>query len=107
MDSISRFSDDEAKRLDKLNDVSRITKTNYRKSNNILDITIPGNPITDIGQLIEIKIPQASPREGQDITDYALSGKYVTMSKRQVFTSKTSFTVLQCIRESASNGAYE
>jgi hypothetical protein len=29
------------------------------------------------------------------------------MSKRQVFTSKTSFTVLQCIRESASNGAYE
>jgi hypothetical protein len=107
MDSISRFSDDEAKRLDKLSDVSRITKTNYRKSNNILDITIPGNPITDIGQLIEIKIPQASPREGQDITDYALSGKYVTMSKRQVFTSKTSFTVLQCIRESASNGAYE
>ena len=107
IDKINALNDDLGESINKTLDVSSILQTQYQRSNNILSITIPGNNVTDIGQIIDIRIPLAAPKQKEGIDNKNLSGKYLTVAKRHIFSPSTSSMVLDCIRDSNIIGAEE
>lgn len=71
-------------------------------TNNILKITVPGNPALTIGTCIELRIASSSPlssKQSRPIDPY-LSGKYLISAVRHILTPASFITVLEICKDS-------
>lgn len=80
-------------------------KTSYQRHifNTLLEVTVPGNSEIDAGDVISLKIPNATTLEdGDGKQDKYLSGKYLVTKVRHIFGGKTGqqfTTVIECTKD--------
>ena len=86
-----------------LNKISDETTANpYMDRSQEIEITVLGNNIVDIGQLVKIEIPTKEPENSQKHNDLDLrwSGTYYITAKRDIITRKAHHMILRCTKES-------
>jgi len=79
-----------------ISDLRRTTVTDY---NQMVQITIFGNSEIDIGQVVDLDIPNPDPANKSD-QDKLWSGKYYVIGKRDLYTGDNCNMVLDCAKES-------
>jgi hypothetical protein len=100
IEQISRFRDDDLEDKSEVLDKSSILKSYFNLSNNMVTITVRGNNVTDIGQIINLEFPKIKPLEQGNLKDELISGRYLIVGKRQQFSKNDSISDLDCIRDS-------
>jgi len=81
-----------------LSSLKRSSVTNY---NQLVQITIKGNPEVDIGQIVKLELPNPDPgasNKGQ--LDNMWSGKYYVTAKRDFYNGDEVKMVMDCSKES-------
>lgn len=99
-DSDPVFSDEKpvVKKIDSVND----NAIGFRRSifNTVIEVQIPADPYLKSGDVIELVFPVNNYlNEGVDEQDKYLTGKYLITKVRQIFSSTSSFTVLECTKD--------
>tara|TARA_R110002153_G_scaffold29711_3_gene91088 strand:+ start:5472 stop:6752 length:1281 start_codon:yes stop_codon:yes gene_type:complete len=102
IEQVSRFRDDDLNDNSEVLDKSNVLRSYYNTSNNMITITIRGNNVTDIGQIVNLEFPKIKPLEKGNLKDDHLSGRYLIIGKRQQFSKNDSVSDLDCVRDSNS-----
>jgi hypothetical protein len=99
-DSVARHNYDNVV-LNKVNDTSNLKMTSLDNSQYI-DITIHGNQVTEVGQVVEIEIlsPEPFSENIRDKFDLRWSGKYYIVAKRDLFNREEHRIALTLAKES-------
>ena len=79
-----------------LSDLKRTSVTDY---NQMVQITIFGNSEIDVGQVVELDIPNPDPGNNKE-QDKLWAGKYYVIGKRDLYTGDNCSMVLDCAKES-------
>ena len=79
-----------------LSDLKRTSVTDY---NQLVQITIFGNSEIDVGQVVELDIPNPDPGDNKE-QDKLWAGKYYVIGKRDLYTGDNCSMVLDCAKES-------
>ena len=79
-----------------LSDLKRTSVTDY---NLLVQITIFGNSEIDVGQVVELDIPNPDPGDNKE-QDKLWAGKYYVIGKRDLYTGDNCSMVLDCAKES-------
>ena len=79
-----------------LSDLKRTSVTDY---NQLVQITIFGNSEIDVGQVVELDIPNPDPGNNKE-QDKLWAGKYYVIGKRDLYTGDNCSMVLDCAKES-------
>lgn len=97
------YTQDEVDKLNKVSDASQVRKTTIDDSQ-IVSITVIGNQLVDIGQVIELEIPspESVTDQSKNKLDTRWSGKYYVVAKRDMFdrTEETHVMSLGLAKES-------
>ena len=66
----------------------------------VVNLKVPGNPILNVGKVIEIEIPKMNfNNEEDERADKYISGKYLITASRHNFNGEVYTTSLQCVRD--------
>ena len=79
-----------------LSDLKRTSVTDYTQ---LVQITIFGNSEIDVGQVVELDIPNPEPGDNKE-QDKLWAGKYYVIGKRDLYTGDSCSMVLDCAKES-------
>ena len=82
-------------------DLSGLKKTSVTGYNQLVQITVKGNPEVDIGQVVKLDIPNPDPagsRKGEK--DDMWTGKYYVTAKRDFYAGDEVKMVMDCAKES-------
>ena len=82
-----------------LGDISDLKRTSVTDYNQMVQITIFGNSEIDIGQVVELDIPNPDPGDNKS-EDTMWAGKYYVIGKRDLYTGDNCSMVLDCAKES-------
>ena len=92
-----------------LNKISDETTANpYMDRSQEIEITVLGNNVVDIGQVVKIEIPTKEPENTQKTNDLDVrwSGNYYITAKRDIITRRGHNMILRCTKESQSTKDY-
>lgn len=92
--------------LNENDDISYLIRTRVNDYNQKVQITIKGNSVVDIGQLIEVDIPAPAPKgDTAGKRDQVWSGVYYVVGKRDRYDKQDKTTILELVKESMLAGA--
>jgi hypothetical protein len=80
-------------------DVSQIKRSSVNGYNQAISINVHGNQEIDIGQVVEIKIPEPTADNTKGNLDKVWSGKYFVVGKRDTFKDKQFMTSLDLVKD--------
>ena len=83
----------------KKTNVSDLKRTSVTDYNQLVQITIFGNSEIDVGQVVELDIPNPEPGDNKE-QDKLWAGKYYVIGKRDLYTGDNCSMVLDCAKES-------
>ena len=83
----------------KKTNVSDLKRTSVTDYNQLVQITIFGNSEIDVGQVVELDIPNPDPGDNKE-QDKLWAGKYYVIGKRDLYTGDNCQMVLDCAKES-------
>ena len=83
----------------KKTNVSDLKRTSVTDYNQLVQITIFGNSEIDVGQVVELDIPNPDPGDNKE-QDKLWAGKYYVIGKRDLYTGDNCSMVLDCAKES-------
>tara|TARA_A100001388_G_scaffold113008_1_gene83091 strand:+ start:33649 stop:34836 length:1188 start_codon:yes stop_codon:yes gene_type:complete len=83
----------------KKTNVSDLKRTSVTDYNQMVQITIFGNSEIDVGQVVELDIPNPDPGNNKE-QDKLWAGKYYVIGKRDLYTGDNCSMVLDCAKES-------
>lgn len=104
--TISNYSTPNGEQYNENDDISDLKRSTINDYTQRLEITVKGNNIIDIGQIIKVQVPSPEPHvTGKEGRDLYWSGLYFIVGKRDKYDRSEKVSVLELVKESLIGGA--